>query len=85
MKLVGDRTLSSPIARGISIAAGLVLRILVMSVWNLIVLPSYRGVPYSVTVGLLPLLGAFNGMQGAISAILGYTLYAAYTRRVTSA
>lgn len=85
VKLVGDRTLSSPIARGVSIAAGLILRILVMSVCNLIVLPGYRGVPYSVTLGLLPLLGVFNGMQGAISAILGYTLYAAYTRRVTSA
>ena len=85
VKITGDRTLSSPLKRSVSIATGLVIRILVMSVCNLIVLPGYRGVPFSVAVGLIPMLGVFNGMQGAISAILGYTIYAAYVRRVASA
>lgn len=65
----------------ISIALGVLLRILSMSLWNLIVLPIYYGLTFNATVGMLPLLGVFNGIQGIITAFLGYLLYEAYTKR----
>lgn len=64
-----------------SIALGVLLRILSMSIWNLIVLPNYYGLTFSTTAGMLPLLGVFNGLQGIMTAFLGYLLYEAYTRR----
>ena len=53
-----------------------------MSVSNLIILPSYYGMPYSVAVGLLPVIGAFNAIQGGMTVLVGYALYEAYLRRV---
>ena len=79
-KLMGARIFSSPAFRGISIAGGVLLRVVIMTVVNLFVLPGYRGVPFEVTVGMLPLLGLFNGLQGAISSVLGYIIFATYKR-----
>ena len=64
------------------LAVGVVTRILVMSVWNLLVLPNFYGVPFNATIGMLPLLALFNAMQGAMTVALGYTLHEAYVRRV---
>jgi riboflavin transporter FmnP len=64
------------------LAVGVVTRILVMSVWNLLVLPNFYGVPLNATIGMLPLLALFNAMQGAMTVALGYTLHEAYVRRV---
>jgi riboflavin transporter FmnP len=72
-------------AKVLSVVIGLVFRIVVMSGWNLVILPAYYGVPYNAAVGMLYLLGVFNSMQGAISTLLGYALYEAYTRRVPTA
>jgi riboflavin transporter FmnP len=69
----------------LSVVIGLALRIVVMSGWNLVILRAYYGVPYNAAVGMLYPLGVFNSMQGAISTLLGYALYEAYTRRVPSA
>ena len=60
---------------------GVSSRIFIMSLWNLIVLPNYYGLTFSVTVGMLPLLGIFNGIQGSMTVFLGYLLYEAYKRR----
>lgn len=72
--------------RGIRIsgllAVGVVTRIVVMSVWNLLVLPSFYGVPFNATIGMLPLLAVFNAMQGAMTVFLGHALHGAYVRRV---
>lgn len=84
LRLTGDRGIGDTITKGASVALGLLLRVVVMSLWNIVVLPNYQGIPYNIVVGLLPMLGIFNAMQGAISALLGYTLYEAYTRRVPS-
>jgi riboflavin transporter FmnP len=65
-----------------ALAAGVVTRILVMSAWNLLVLPNFYGVPFNATIGMLPLLALFNAMQGAMTVALGYTLHDAYVRRV---
>jgi len=66
----------------VSVVTGVTLRIAAMSVANLIVLPAYYGMPYNVAVGLLPMIGVFNSIQGALSVSLGYLLWTAYVRRV---
>jgi len=71
------------ISKGISLVTGLIFRVIAMSAWNLIVVPAYHGIPYSAVLGMLPLIGLFNAMQGSISILLGHTLHEAYTRRVT--
>jgi hypothetical protein len=53
-----------------------------MSILNLLVLPKAYLIPFNVVVGMLPLLGVFNGIQGAISIFLGYSIFIAYKRRV---
>jgi len=69
-------------SRFLSYVAGVALRIIIMSVWNLIVLPRYYGVPFNAAVGMLPLLALFNGMQGALTVVLGTLLHEAYVRRI---
>ena len=84
LRLTGDRGIGDTITKGASVALGLLSRVVVMSLWNIVVLPNYQSIPYDYVVRILPMLGVFNAMQGAISALLGYTLYEAYTRRVPS-
>jgi riboflavin transporter FmnP len=66
----------------LSVVVGVALRVLVMSATNLIVLPVYYGTPYNVVVGLMPMIGVFNAIQGTITVLLGYFLNEAYVRRV---
>ena len=68
--------------KGGSIALGLLLRIVAMGLLNLWVMPNVWFIPYEATVSMLPMIGAFNGMQGGISLMLGYAIYAAYKRRM---
>jgi riboflavin transporter FmnP len=84
LRLTGDRGIGDNITKGASVALGLLSRVVVMSLWNIVVLPNYQSIPLDYVVDLLPYLGVFNAMQGAISTLLGYTLYEAYTRRVPS-
>ncbi len=49
-----------------------------MSVLNLIVLPNYYGMPLTVIVGLPPMVGVFNAMQGGITVLLGYFIQGKY-------
>jgi riboflavin transporter FmnP len=64
---------------------GIFTRIIVMSVWNLLILPNFYGIPFNTTIGMLPLLALFNAMQGAITMFLGYFLYQSYLKRVRNA
>ena len=66
----------------VSWGAGLVSRILVMTVVNLYVLPNLYNVPWEVTIGLLPLIGVFNAIQGGVTIGLGYFLYEAVRSRL---
>jgi len=70
--------------RVLSVIVGIVIRVVVLSLTNLIVLPSYYGLSYNVVINMLPLLGLFNAMQGAITVLIGYALYEAYKQRVVS-
>jgi riboflavin transporter FmnP len=60
----------------------IIARVVDMSILNLIVLPNAYGMPFTVVVGMLPLLGVFNAIQGLISIFLGYFLFEAYKRRI---
>ena len=83
--IAGRISRSGYASKGVSLVMGLAFRVIVMSAWNLVVLPAYYGIPYDAAVGMLPLLGVFNAMQGSISILLGHVLHEAYTRRVPSA
>lgn len=69
-------------SRIVSVFVGVALRIAAMSITNLVVLPKYYGMPFSVAFNLLPMLGAFNAIQGAMTVLVGTLLYEAYIRRV---
>ncbi len=69
--------------RVVSVVSGVGLRVAVTSMTNLIVLPAYYGMPQDVVVGLLPMIGVFNAVQGSVTMLLGYLLYEAYVRRVS--
>lgn len=77
---LGDRVKTG--SKYVSWGAGLVSRILIMTVVNLYVLPNVYHVPMEATIGLLPLIGIFNAIQGAITVGLGYFLYEAVKSRL---
>ncbi len=65
-------------------ALGIVSRVLIMTVINLYVLPNFWHIPYEVTMGLLPMIGVFNVIQGLVTIGLGYFLYQAVKARLPS-
>ena len=84
LRLMGRFNTGSRSTKMVSITIGVLLRILSMSVWNLVVLPYAYGMPFGVVVGMLPLLGVFNGIQGTITSFIGYVLYEAYARSIST-
>ena len=75
------------IGKSMSIALGLVLRVVTMSLFNLVVLPIYYSAYYPTflaAVLLLPLLGAFNVIAGSISIFGGFSIHEAMVRRIPS-
>jgi riboflavin transporter FmnP len=74
--------LSGRYRKAVSVIVGVATRIMAMSLANLIILPVYYGMPQSVAVDLLPLIGAFNALQGGMTVLVGYGLYEAFIRRV---
>ena len=63
-------------------AMGLASRVIIMTLVNLYVLPNIWQVPMEVTIGLLPLIGIFNVIQGLITIGLGYYLFNAVKDRL---
>ena len=82
MALFSRRT--NRIGKTMSIALGLVLRVVVMSVVNLIVLPIFYAQYYtfSAAVLLLPLIGVFNIIQGSISIFGGLLIHKAIAGKI---
>ena len=73
---------NKPSSKHVSWVAGLAARVLIMSIVNLYVLPNIYGVPYQATLGLLPLIGVFNVLQGLITVAFGHYLYIAIKNRL---
>jgi riboflavin transporter FmnP len=72
--------LSPHLQRGSGLAAGIVFRVAVMSVCNMLVLPLY-GYPEAVAYGMLPLIAAFNIAAGTMTILLATFLNEAIKRR----
>ncbi|MCW4051376.1 MAG: hypothetical protein NWE89_16765 [Candidatus Bathyarchaeota archaeon] len=66
----------------VSTLIALVARIVVMTGVNIVVLPNVYGVPVNVTYSLLPLIAAFNTVQGLLSVGFGYFLHDAVKKRL---
>jgi riboflavin transporter FmnP len=73
--------LSPTVAKGSGLAFGLVFRVAVTSVANMVVLPGFYGIPEAVAFGMLPLIAVFNVAAGAITILLGMFLDEAVRRR----
>ena len=67
---------------GAASVAAVAFRVAAMTLVNLYVLPNIYGVPMEATIGLLPLIAAFNVAQGAITVGLGVFLDRAVRRRL---
>jgi len=60
---------------------GIVFRVAAMSLANLAVLPAFYGLPTGVAYGMLPLIAAFNVLQGAITILFSIFIHQAVVRR----
>ena len=63
-------------------ALGITSRVLIMTAVNLYVLPNFWHVPWNATIGLLPLIAAFNIIQGLVTIGLGHFLFGAVKTRL---
>lgn len=68
--------------RALSVAIGIMLRVAVTSVANLVVLPVVYGWKFLASISFLPWLGLFNGIQGSISILGGYVIYEGIAKRI---
>jgi riboflavin transporter FmnP len=81
---IGMKLMRGPLKRlgkGLGGSLGILLRVAVMSLANIIVLPIYYGIPESVAYGMLPLIAIFNVAQGVVTILLGVFLYEAVKKR----
>ncbi len=61
---------------------GVAARVIIMSVVNIYVLPNIYQVPMEATIGLLPLIGVFNVIQGLVTIGFGHFLFRAVKTRL---
>ena len=78
-KLTGR--LAPLLCKASGLSMGILFRVAVMSLANIVVLPAFYGVPESVAYGMLPLIASFNVAQGAITVLLGIFLDEAVKKR----
>ena len=61
---------------------GITSRVIVMTAVNIYILPNIYRVPMEATMGLLPLIGVFNVLQGLLTIGLGHYLFNAVKTRL---
>lgn len=61
---------------------GVAARVIIMSAVNLYVLPNVYHVPMEAAIGLLPLIGVFNVIQGVVTIGFGHFLFGAVKTRL---
>jgi riboflavin transporter FmnP len=66
----------------IGIINGIIVRVIVTSISNILVLPFFQILPLEAVIAMLPFIIAFNIAAGAISAFLGYILYESLKKRI---
>lgn len=85
--LRGKNPSTSYLRKIMAIFSSVTLRVVVMSVANVLLLPVYMGRYYANAQAVMPVLGliaAFNAIQGAISIVGSFFLYEAIVRRIPS-
>jgi len=75
---------SSKLRKTASFALGLILRVLITSLANLVVFPMFYRTPFTAALLLLPLIAVFNVAQGSISIFIGYFINEALKKRIPS-
>jgi len=80
-RLIGRNNQPNSIRGFIVFISAIIARIIAMSLANLVVLPQYYGIPFNVAIGMLPLLGVFNAIQGAVTVGLGQLVFRGYRKR----
>ncbi|GEM_PF-366526 len=71
--------------KALSAVCSLATRIVIMSISNLVVLPTFYNIPVeAVVVSFLPLLAVFNAIQGSITFFGGYIVYTLLRIRLPS-
>ncbi|MBN2336239.1 hypothetical protein JXL21_11820 [Candidatus Bathyarchaeota archaeon] len=80
--LAGRTAMSKNTSKTAAAAAGILCRVVAMCAANMIVLPSFWGVPTEIAYDLLPLIAAFNVAQGLLTLGMGYFLHGAVEKRL---
>jgi len=85
--LRGKNPNSSYKRRVLAIISSVALRVVVMSITNVLLLPVYMPKFYATpeaAIAVLHFIAAFNAIQGIISIAGGFSIYEAITRRIPS-
>jgi len=73
--------------KALSMFSGILVRVVVMAVANVLLLPIFMSgfyKTYAAVIVLVPLISAFNAIQGAVSIFGGFLLYEAVILRLPS-
>lgn len=86
LRIRGLNALNRGKTKVFSTVSGITTRVLVMFVANVLLLPLFFSVKYTVEIVVLlsPAIAVFNVLQGAISALGGFLIYEAVIRRLPS-
>jgi riboflavin transporter FmnP len=85
--LRGTNPSTSYLRKVMAVFSSIALRVVVMSVANVLFLPVYMGRYYAnaeAVIAVLYLIAAFNAAQGAISIVGSFFIYEAIARRIPS-
>lgn len=86
IKIKGSNALNSSRTKIYATVAGIITRVPIMAVANILLLPLFFSARYTLDLVIFssPAIAVFNVLQGTISAFGGFLLYEAVTRRLPS-
>jgi riboflavin transporter FmnP len=86
LRVKGLNTLNIARTKLLATASGITIRVFVMAVANILLLPLFFSLWYTVETVLFlsPVIAVFNILQGAVSALGGFAIYEAIIRRLPS-
>ena len=86
LRVKGLNTLNIAKAKLLATVSGITIRVIVMAVANILLLPLFFSLWYTVETVLFlsPVIAVFNILQGAVSTLGGFAIYEAIIRRLPS-
>jgi len=86
LRVKGLNTLNIAKTKLLATASGITIRVIVMAVANILLLPLFFSLWYTVETVLFlsPVIAVFNILQGAVSTLGGFAIYEAIIRRLPS-